>query len=73
MLQEKNIRDIFEIEAFTKKYKENFVVGFRKGKAEGKLEEMLAVANTMLIDGDAVEKISKITGLSITDIQKLKS
>ena len=28
LLQEKNISDIFEIKAFTKKYKENFVVGF---------------------------------------------
>ena len=36
--QEKNISDIFEIKAFTKKYKENFVVGFKKGRAERNIE-----------------------------------
>ena len=73
LLQEKNISDIFEIEAFTKKYKENFVVGFRKGKAEGKVEQETEIAKAMLLDGDSAEKIAKITGLSITEIETLKS
>lgn len=73
LLQEKNISDIFEIEAFTKKYKENFVIGFRKGKAEEKIRVKIEIAKAMLLDGDAAEKIAKITGLSIADIQKLKS
>ena len=78
LLQEKNISDIFEIEAFTKKYKENFVVGFKKGKAEGieigearLREEKIEIAIAMLLDGDSVEKIARITGLSILEIEKL--
>ena len=43
-----------------------------RGEARGKNEAMLAVAKTMLIDGDSTQKISKITGLSITEIEKLK-
>ena len=56
LLQEKNISDIFEIEAFTKKYKENFVVGFRKGKAEGKAERDIEIAKAMSLDGIMVPK-----------------
>ena len=77
LLQEKNISDIFEIEAFTKKYKENFVVGFRKGKAEGieigEAKKAIGIAKSMLLDGDSVEKVARITGLSIEEITKLKS
>jgi len=68
LLQEKNISDIFEIEAFTKKYKENFVVGFRKGKAEGKVE----IAKKMLAKGKTIEEIIEFTDLSLAEIEKLK-
>jgi len=54
------------------KYKENFVVGFKKGKAEGKVEQETEIAKAMLLDGDSAEKIAEITGLSITEIKKLK-
>ena len=44
-----------------------------EGKAEGKAERDTEIARAMLLDGDSVEKVAKITGLSIADIQKLKS
>lgn len=69
LLQEKNISDIFEIEAFTKKYKENFVIGFRQGKAEENIE----IAKNLLSQNIDINTISTVTGLSIADIQKLKS
>ena len=71
LLQEKSISDIFEIEAFTKKYKENFVVGFRKGQAEEKIRVKIEIAKAMLLDNDSVEKIAKITGLATEEIEKL--
>ena len=69
LLQEKNISDILEIEAFTKKYKENFVIGFRKGKAERDIE----IAKNLLSQNIDINTISTATGLSIADIKKLKS
>ena len=69
LLQEKNISDILEIEAFTKKYKENFVIGFRKGKAERDIE----IAKNLLSQNIDINTISTDTGLSIADIKKLKS
>jgi predicted transposase/invertase (TIGR01784 family) len=51
--------------------------GIEIGKAEGKAEENIRVkieiAKAMLLDGDSAEKIAKITGLSILEIEKLKS
>ena len=43
-----------------------------EGKAEGKAERDIEIAKAMLLDGDSVEKIAKITGLSILEIEKLK-
>lgn len=45
--------------------------GIKLGKAEGKTEEKVEIAKAMLLDGDTVEKVAKITGLSIDEIQKL--
>jgi predicted transposase/invertase (TIGR01784 family) len=45
--------------------------GKAEGKAEGKTEEKVEIAKAMLLDGDTVEKVAKITGLSIDEIQKL--
>ena len=69
LLQEKNISDTFEIEAFTKKYKESFVVGFRKAKAEGDIE----IAKKMLSKGKDIEEIMEFTDLPLAEIIKLKS
>mgnify|MGYP003422912751 FL=1 len=44
-----------------------------QAKSEGKAERDTEIARAMLLDGDSVEKVAKITGLSIADIQKLKS
>ena len=44
-----------------------------KGEARGKTERDTEIARSMLIDGDSVEKIARITGLPIAYIQKLKS
>ena len=45
--------------------------GEAKGKAEGKAERDIEIARAMLLEGDSNEKIGKITGLSIEEIEKL--
>ena len=50
---------------------EGIKLGKAEGKAEGKTEEKVKIAKAMLLDGDTVEKVAKITGLSIDEIQKL--
>ena len=51
-----------------------------EGKAEGieigearLREEKNMIARAMLLDGDSVEKIARITGLSVEKINELKS
>ena len=46
--------------------------GIEKGIEKGKTEEKMEIAKAMLLDGDAIEKISKITGLTVKEIEKLK-
>jgi len=46
--------------------------GIVKGRAEGKAEKTIEVAKEMKLDGMPVEKISKFTGLSIEEIDKLQ-
>ena len=72
LLQEKNISDIFEIKAFTKKYKENFVVGFKKGQAEENIRVKIEIAKNLLSQNIHINTISTATGLSIAEIEKLK-
>jgi predicted transposase/invertase (TIGR01784 family) len=43
-----------------------------EGKEEGKAERDTEIARAMLIDGDSVEKIARITGLSNEEIEELK-
>jgi len=58
------------IEANTlKKYEQK---GREEGKAEGKAERDTEIARAMLIDGDSVERIARITGLSNEEIEALK-
>ena len=47
--------------------------GEARGKTEGKAEGKVEIALAMLLDGDSVEKVSRITGLPITEINRLKS
>jgi len=46
---------------------EGIKLGKAEGKAEGKTEEKVKIAKAMLLDGDTVEKVAKITGLSIDE------
>ena len=43
-----------------------------KGRAEGEEKKAIEIAKAMLLDGDAIEKIAKITGLTTKQIEKLK-
>ena len=47
--------------------------GEAKGEVKGKNEEKIQIAKAMLLDGDSAERVAKITGLSITEIEKLES
>jgi hypothetical protein len=47
--------------------------GEAKGKAEGKAERDIEIAKAMLLEGDSIEKIGKITGLTLEEILKLKN
>jgi predicted transposase/invertase (TIGR01784 family) len=63
-----NDRDELQV-AEARGKEEGIEIGEARGKTEGKTEIALA----MLLDGDSAEKVARITGLSIADIQKLRS
>lgn len=42
------------------------------GKAEGEIKKTIVIAKAMLADGDPVEKIARITGLSVAEVKNLK-
>ena len=44
-----------------------------RGEARGKTEEKIEIAKAMLLDGDSAERVAKITGLPIVEIEQLKS
>ncbi len=46
--------------------------GMERGKAEGKAEKARDVARAMLLEGDSIEKINRITDLPIAEIKKFK-
>jgi predicted transposase/invertase (TIGR01784 family) len=48
------------------------VEGKVEGKIEGKIEERQAIALNMLKDNLPLEQISRWTGLSIAEVQKLQ-
>jgi predicted transposase YdaD len=45
----------------------------RKGKAEGKVEERESIALNMLKDNFSLEQISRLTGMTIPEIQRLQA
>lgn len=47
--------------------------GREEGRQEGRNEERLALAKRLLEMGDGVEKVSKVTGLSLDEVQRLVS
>ena len=56
-----------EFDAEQRGYKEGVSDGISQGEHQAKIE----TAKNMLLYGDSVEKISKITGLSVDEIKKL--
>jgi hypothetical protein len=45
--------------------------GKAEGKVEGRAEEKMEIARAMLLEGDSIEKVGKITGLTTEEIEKL--
>lgn len=44
-----------------------------EGRVEGRIKEKMEIAKSMLLDGEPVEKIMKYTGLTIEQVENLKS
>ncbi len=47
------------------------VEGISIGEAKGESKKAIEIARAMLLEGDSKEKIAKITGLSVEEIEKL--
>ena len=45
---------------------------FKKNPEKVVIDEAIEIAKAMLLDGDSIEKISKITSLTVKEIEKLK-
>ena len=50
---------------------EAFEKGVTKGIQQGEYQAKIETAKNMLLYGDSVEKISKVTSLSVDEIKKL--
>ena len=59
-------RESFE-EGFSAGEERGISIGLSQGRNEAKLE----TAKTLLAFGDSIEKVSKVTGLSVDEIEKL--
>ena len=66
--QKKLYSDRDELQAAEAKGKEE---GIQIGEARGKTEEKIEIAKAMLLDGDLPERVTKITGLSVEEVEKL--
>ena len=53
-------------------FEEGIEKGVEKGKAVGIQEEKLIIAKSMLLEGDSNERVAKITGLTIEEIENLR-
>ena len=51
--------------------KESYQHGLEDGIEEGSKKEKLEIAQAMLNDGDSIDKVSRITGLTVEKIEKL--
>lgn len=67
--QEREIYDSYVMDSM--KGRDYLISAEAKGKAEGKAERDIEIARAMLLEGDSIEKIAKITGLSVEEIEKL--
>ena len=59
-------------EAFEKGISQGLQQGIQQGVSQGEHQAKIETAKNMLLYGDSVEKISKVTGLSLETIQSLK-
>jgi predicted transposase/invertase (TIGR01784 family) len=51
--------------------KYGIAIGEKVGEERGRNEAKLETAKTLLAFGDSIEKVSKVTGLSVEEIEKL--
>ena len=68
-LQEREIYDVYVMDSM--KGRDYLVSAEARGRAEGKAEGKIEIVKAMLADGDSVEKIARITGLSVAEVTKL--
>ena len=58
-------------ELMDRNYEQGLEQGLEQGRAEGELEAARKLARAMKADGEPVERISKYTGISSEEIEKL--
>ena len=58
-------------ELMDRNYEQGLEQGLEQGRAEGELEAARKLARAMKADGEPVERISKYTGLSSEEIERL--
>jgi predicted transposase/invertase (TIGR01784 family) len=52
-------------------FDDGVAIGEKVGEERGRNEAKLETAKTLLAFGDSIEKVSKVTGLSVEEIEKL--
>jgi predicted transposase/invertase (TIGR01784 family) len=52
-------------------FDDGIAIGEKLGEERGRNEAKLETAKTLLAFGDSIEKVSKVTGLSVEEIEKL--
>ena len=67
---------VYAIERVIKKEKleaklEGRLEGKLEGKLEGRMEKNIEIIREMLIDGDSIDKIARITKLSVDEVEKI--
>ena len=57
----------------TNQIKQQIIEAEEKAEARGKAERDIEIARAMLIDGDSIEKVAKITDLSVEEIKEIEA
>jgi len=65
----KNYRDATNIQREI--FEKGKLEGKAEGKVEGKVEEKIQIVRAMKLEGDNADKIARVTGLSLDEINKL--
>ena len=68
--QEREVYDTYVMDSM--KGRDYIISAEARGEAKGEEKKAIEIAKAMLLDGDVIEKIAKITGLTIKQIEKLK-